>query len=365
MLEFRPSSANRWINCPASVKLIASLPPDLKNKSSASADEGEIAHAAAESLLTGKALDYGSIPVDMLQHVAGYAQFVRQRAGYNAIHVEQTVSIPVLSNGQSGTIDAYFLVGNTLNIVDFKYGAGHKVEAANNPQLMLYAWAAGEQLSTFGAEINQFNLIIYQPRINGHISEFHISKDELQAWLNSVDTAVKQALSDDPPYGLNEDTCRYCPAITACPAQLSNATEVIEAAESPVPQPDDALSALALKFAMARKFMSEVDGRIKELLLQGKALPHHKLVESKPRRSWIDGAEAKALAELPIEYSAKLIKLEPKFIGITEAEKLLKSDKAKLKPYILKPDPVPVVALSDDERPLWGSSVKFEIYSNE
>ena len=45
-----PSAAARWLNCPASVAMTASMPEET----STYALEGSIAHAVAESVLTGE-----------------------------------------------------------------------------------------------------------------------------------------------------------------------------------------------------------------------------------------------------------------------------------------------------------------------
>ncbi len=41
-----------------------------------------------------------------------------------------------------GTADALIIANNTIEVIDLKYGKGVKVDAQNNPQLMLYGLGA-------------------------------------------------------------------------------------------------------------------------------------------------------------------------------------------------------------------------------
>ena len=72
-----------------------------------------------------------------------------------------------------GTADCIILAGDTIKIIDLKYGMGVKVDAEENEQLMLYALGA---LETFGilGDFTKAKLVIVQPRLN-HISEWEVA----------------------------------------------------------------------------------------------------------------------------------------------------------------------------------------------
>jgi hypothetical protein len=124
---------------------------------------------------------------------------------------------------------------------------------------------------------------------------------------------------------------------------------------------------MALRFDGARKLMTKLEEELKAHLQAGTKLPHHKLVEHRPKRAWAEGAVLRMVAELPKELLPSLIKLEPKPVGITEAEKFLKKEKGLLEPFLAGKEPVPVVALIDDTRPEWGynSASKFSEFKKE
>jgi hypothetical protein len=85
-------------------------------------------------------------------------------------YLEYRVVFPAVS-GAFGTADLIVRVGNTLYVVDFKFGAGVRVlalypdgdEDVVNGQLLFYAAAARSSLPAFFAGVDTIVLTILQP----------------------------------------------------------------------------------------------------------------------------------------------------------------------------------------------------------
>jgi len=377
--KFSPSHADRWMTCPGSVALVASLPG--KEEQTHESTEGKQAHVVADALLTGKPIDYGVTSASMIQDAAMYAHFIKASAGNARIESEYRVSMASACSElpSSGVVDAFFFspADKRLTVVDYKYGLGVKVDATDNRQMKLYALALVEELAFLGS-IEQVRLVIFQPRIknkegNPHVSTCELTVEELAAFKAEVLAAVQEAKSEKPVLKQSEEACRFCPAFSVCPKQHEGLAVVMDEVINDSLRPPaacltpEALSAMALRFDGARKLMTKLEEELKAHLQAGTKLPHHKLVEHRPKRAWAEGAVLRMVAELPKELLPSLIKLEPKPVGITEAEKFLKKEKGLLEPFLAGKDPVPVVALIDDTRPEWGynSASKFSEFSKE
>lgn len=74
--KLSPSAAERWMTCPGSVVLSEGMP----QRTSEFAEEGTLAHALAEMLLT-KQPGTMDTPVGMLDHVMVYVEHVRSLLG--------------------------------------------------------------------------------------------------------------------------------------------------------------------------------------------------------------------------------------------------------------------------------------------
>ena len=215
--KLSPSSAHRWLNCPASVIVSQGLP----DSRSTYAAEGTAAHFLASECLTQDvtasyfekyiavedngdcyfttlAVGAGNLPYfnaegEMAEHVQKYLDYVQKivQDTKGTLFVEQSLSLEHITGepGAKGTSDSVILTDYEIIIVDLKYGMGVKVDAENNQQLMLYALAALNEYD-FYAEFQQARLVIHQPRL-GHVSEWTISIDELKAFGEQVKRAAK------------------------------------------------------------------------------------------------------------------------------------------------------------------------------
>ena len=145
------STAKRVINCPGSVALVASMPPQ---EGSSYANEGSLLHEAIAIVL-----DTGGVAEDVLgfeAHGLTVTEDLRDKklrpaldllAEYDPtaamdFQVEQTVSFGDLLPGVFGSSDIVGKLNGRAVILDWKFGDGIMVEAEENPQLLFYAAAA-------------------------------------------------------------------------------------------------------------------------------------------------------------------------------------------------------------------------------
>lgn len=190
------SGAHRWLNCPPS----AVLESRESAPSSAAAEQGTVAHALAEWKLR-RALhqattfkpesgwidsEMENLTDDYLSFVLEHISLAREACGDPQVLIEQRLDFSHIVPGGFGTGDCVIIAEPKLQIIDLKYGQGVLVEAAHNPQLMLYALGA---IHAFGDlyDIETVAVTIYQPR-RGNVDTWETSVAELLVW---AETEVK------------------------------------------------------------------------------------------------------------------------------------------------------------------------------
>lgn len=365
-----PSSAERWIQCPASVRMAKALP---RPPESPYALEGTIAHALAE--LEAR-LAFGAITPaqhtrarnawrerwdvdeateeEMSTHVAGYVALLLDRAAQHPdtqLLVEQRLPTGVPSCW--GTTDAALASPVHIEIVDFKYGAGVRVDAEGNPQLRLYGIGALEQLGDLLGDPETVTMTVYQPRIgdDGHVSSETLSADDLRAWRDSLIPIAEQALGDDAPFGPSEAACRWCPAAGQCRAQMEWATAVDFGTEPDALTPADLADALERIPALVQWAEAVKNVALDLAYNQSTPVPGYKVVRSGGRRVITD-QEAALDALAQVGYSLDDVSAR-KLKGIGELEKFLgKADFATvLEDFITKTEGSPALVPDADKRP--------------
>ena len=369
--KLSPSGAHRWMACPGSVALEAAFP----DQSSAYAAEGTLAHTLASEHLDGSGLhpsqrigevhevDGYTFTVDaaMAAYVDDYCRLVREYADGGLLLVEQRVPIEHVTGetGATGTSDAIVVhtAKRMLYVVDLKYGMGVKVDAGDNPQLMMYALGAMEQCDQLG-EFDQVCMVIHQPRLN-HVSEHWIYVGDLWAFKRRAAEAAELTRQPDAPLVPGEKQCRFCKAKAVCPALRAEVTEVVSGAatldEFLVPDMttgDNYLSVAMSKVGLVEDWCKAVRAEVERRLLAGQTVDGFKLVEGRRgNRKWSDDAEVEALFK-----SFRLRQDEMydySLISPTKAEKLLKDTPKrweKAEALISRAEGKPSVAPATDKR---------------
>lgn len=340
-----PSSAERWISCPASVQLSEKY--RREETDSIFAREGTAAHALAE--LHGR-LAFGYISEDefeagavrweeefgdvfgpptnsdreeMFEHARDYVRVVQNLASrykHSSVHFEERLATGVPQSW--GTSDAVIVSPLAVHIVDFKYGKGVRVEAAGNPQLRLYAAGA---LDTYGDLLGDTEIValtVHQPRLD-HTDTEELTPDDLRTWREEVVIpAAKLALGpiEKAPFGPSEEACRWCPLAGACRARAEYIAETDFGVEADVL--DDAeIAEILPKLTDLQRWVEDVKKEaLHRAYTEGREIPGHKVILRGGRRvikdqpyaiqKMIDaGWEAEQVADLRTKSLAVLEKL--------------------------------------------------------
>lgn len=362
------SSADRWTVCTPSARLADQFP----DTTSEAAAEGTLAHEIAElkvrkyfiepmakstftrrlnkmkkkELFQEEMLRYTD---DYLEHLKGIAlQFDSQPY----VTVERQVDYSSYAPEGFGTVDCLMIQGDTLFIIDFKYGRNKAVDVNETIQPRLYALGALKEYG-FLYPIKKVSMTIFQPRNPIGVTESVLTVEELLAWGESI-KGIAQAAYDGEGELVAGAHCGFCPAKPICRAQA----QICDKASDKTDTAPNLLTKEELPF-----YLDHADEVIKWLkvlkeyataqLIQGEEIPGYKLVEGRKGRTFTDQdaafaylqehgiAEAMMFDRVPLT----LPKLE-KAIGKQEYETLL-VDGGFVQPTAGKPTLVP----ETDKRP--------------
>lgn len=373
-----PSGAHGWMACPAW---------GSDSTGSKYADEGTAAHTLAAWCLTeerparaylGRVIPAGkhefTVDESMADHIQRYVDQILSycgsftpAGGFIRVHhllVEQAVPIGHVTgeDGAEGTSDAIILTkdGEEVQTHDLKFGQGERVDAENNPQLMLYALGALVVAALLGWTPKRVRCVIHQPRLD-HLSEWTCTVDELQAFAKRVDQCADEIHHGQAIAVPGEKQCRWCARKATCPALALFVQETIGAdfeeivAGSRNIDPDFAHSIHAQMNAvnLIEDWCRAVRAETERRLFAGDEVEGYKLVEGKRgARAWVDEKQAEAL------FKSMRLKQEEmynsKLISPTQAEKLLKDTPkrwARLDGQISQSQGKPSVVPVSDKRP--------------
>ena len=365
-----PSSAERWIECPASVQLSRRIPPGPE---SPYAHEGTVAHELAflkASRRFGKItperynqlrsrwrressdlLDRDEVEVEMERHTDAYVDLLdREMARHHnsQLLLEQRVDSGVPECW--GTADALIISPVHVCAIDLKYGQGVIVDAVGNSQARLYALGGMDNYGDMLGETEEIRIIIFQPRAD-NVSEEVITPDELRAWREEVVVpAAEEALGPDPHFSPSEAACRWCPAAGRCQAQLEWIFS--EPFDDPDLMSPEEVAFTKRRIPQIRDWINAFEeAALRMAYSEGRSIPGYKVVLSGGKRAIIN--EAEAIRHLIDEhgYSAdEVARLKIRTMGDLEA--LMGKDKfaTVLQDYIRPPVGSPALVPNSDTR---------------
>jgi len=322
------STADRLLNCPASLAATRALPPSA-DAPSAYAEEGTFAHAVMDGLMrerrngdpdlvacaealigqqvydrevTREHLDGMILPA--LEHLATLeAHFGAGRGPFApaVLGVEQRVTFPGVP-GAFGTVDLVLGDDEYLILADWKFGQGVGVQtvysdgegAIVNPQLMYYATAA---LHTKPSWFRKRRVVvaIIQPRSVEPLTYTEVSRKELRNFTEDLHSAVLAAVDRDPPMRKGE-WCRWAPCKVACPLWVGPLLDlsVLQPVERTT-SVQGAVTPYAAYLAHAKYLLDvavqlkgEVDAQMHAYLENGGVIPGWKLKDKPTRRQWVN-----------------------------------------------------------------------------
>lgn len=366
------SGASRWMACTPSARLEEKFD---ESSTSTFAAEGTLAHEFGDVNLrfkngeiTEKTLNSElkklrkdkNYTDEMEGEVDKYVEIVMEafavakaRTPDAKLLIEERVDFSHLVEKGFGTGDVCIVADGFLDVIDLKYGKGVKVDADNNPQLMLYGSGALRNFEMM-YDIHTVNLVIVQPRLD-HLSEWKISTEKLIEW-GEKEVKPKAAKAYQGK-GLQKagDHCKWCKVKAMC---ATLAAKNVKLAQHDFKDPHLLTESQVIEVYKQQPMLVDWVNSVAKYLLdeavKGKKWPGLKLVEGRSNRKWSDEVKVKeALADnLFDEKDFTTTKLQ----GITAVEKLVGKYEFPtiLGNLVIKPQGKPTLVPVSDKRPAMG-----------
>ena len=347
------STASRVIKCPASVALVAKMPPKPSSKY---ADEGTLLHnAIAEVLekqlppeamlgfkykdlvLTQELLDNKLLPaLTLLNEIDPHAEM--------QFAVESEVDFGDYLPGVFGSADLIGRIDNKAIVLDWKFGSGVIVNAEENYQGMFYAAAAMRTDKTkwaFEGATEVEIIIVQPPEMRRWVTTpQRIAEFEMQLALAVKEAGRKEARMESGSH------CRWCAAKPTCPLMTGAVARSTQIALKNL-KPE--LIAIYLQQAdILEDWIKDLRELAHQMLEAEVAVPGFKLVAKRAIRQWANEHEAAiALSTKGISPHKPLEVITP-----AQAEKLLgKSGKDTIKDLVVAVSSGSTLVPESDPRP--------------
>lgn len=336
-----PSSAKMWLNCPPSARLAE----EIGSKDSVYSKEGTFAHELAEYALTlyldGKYDIMDDLPIqadkrdnkflnaEMIRYVSEYVDFVisehyemMRRTGKVKMLLESKVDISKYAPDCFGSVDVQITSPTEIHIIDLKYGAGVKVYADHNPQMMLYSLGCYESMKPAERKkIQTVKMTIGQCRLE-HYDTFEMPVGDLLNWgENEIKEKAKTAFEGKGELKCG-DWCRFCPAKAVCRKQYENIVSDFERYEDPNIMTDAEIIDMIGKLDDYKSWLESINKYVYDKALAGKKWNGYKLVEGRTTRKFTD--TKLVINELyRLGYTPDRVLKSAELISLTALEKLL------------------------------------------
>lgn len=361
-----PSAAHRWLSCTPSA-VLESREPDAETDF---ALEGTLAHAVSARKLkqwlgedhrgedeeiaalwprfgSGEMDEYTDEYVSIVLAKLAEAQRVCSDA---RLLVERRVEFGDYAPGSFGTADAVIIADGVMDVVDFKYGKGVRVDAERNPQMMLYGLGA-YMAESFAYNIASVRMTIVQPRI-GNVSSWEISAEALEDWAEYVLKPKAMMAARGEGDAAPGEWCRFCRVKGKCRALASMCLEVASSADARLLSPDEMAHDVLPRLATIKSWIDSVESLALESALSGTRFDGYKIVEGRSVRRFSDPLAVRE-ALLRAGYNADQIDKPLELRGITELERLVgKKLLAEMcGEWLVKPKGKPTLVPVSDKRP--------------
>lgn len=317
------SGASRWLACPPSALLEQQFP----DTTSESAAEGTLAHELAELKLRNyfDSVNFGKRKLtaavkklkenprwneEMNRYTDEYLDYIKAIAlkpkGAVSWRIEQRVYFGKYTladqgdeNEGYGTADCILIEGNTIHVIDFKYGQSPngRVSAEGNPQLALYALGAYEAYRIL-YPIERVELHIFQPRLSDGISEWGCPVTELLAFGKRAQERAALAWKGEGDFYPEDKVCQFCRARARCRARAEKDVELAFAVGKKPPLiTNEEMGQYLIQGADIAKWLSDLQDCALKECLAGREVPGWKAVEGRGNRVWADMDAAFAALE--------------------------------------------------------------------
>ena len=366
------SSAHRWLACPPSA-VAAEAYPDQDTEFTR---EGTLAHEVAEIYASGDEVDMETVTEDiakqitpeMLDCAKQYADYIEEqkKSADAVVLLEQRVDFSPWVPDGFGTCDCIILQGDTLTIIDYKYGQGVAVDAKDNPQMKLYALGALNDYG-FACDAKRVEMHIFQPRID-NISRDETTVDELLAWADKTVKPIAEKAAKGKGTHTPGEHCRFCPHAGRCRSLTKVCTEYVETHQMrvavPVLAPHEVAEVIRME-PLISLWLKRVKDQALTTLMDGGEIPGFKCVEGKQgNRKWTDDLEVNA-ALMKNGYSYEEY-TKTELLTVAQMEKALGKAKveALLGELITREPGKPTIAPETDKRPVYDRTADFDNLDN-
>lgn len=364
------SGAHRWIHCPPSALLEQQFP----DTTSEAAKEGTLAHELAELKIRNYfyTVDFSKRKLsnaikklkenelwddEMMGYTDEYLDYIKSTAlklpSAPYVAIEKRVDFSAYVPEGFGTADCILLCGDTMYVIDFKYGKSPdgRVTAEGNPQLSLYALGAYEAYKMLYL-IKKVKLVIVQPRLSDGVSEWECSIEELLSFGEFVKARAVLAIKGEGKYLPTPRTCKWCRARGQCRARAEENVKLAFMTDKKPPLiSNDEVGKYLSQGEDVAKWLKDLQDYALSECLAGKDVPGWKAVEGRGSRDWTDMDQAfEKLENTGIADTVMLYERKP--LTLAQVEKLVgkKDFIDAVGEFVIKNPGKPTLAKETDKR---------------
>jgi len=372
-----PSSAERWFNCPGSVRECAKYP---ESQSSKAAIDGTHTHTLLEHLLVNANVEPMSmidetmsdhegeftIDKDRVDRVVIALNYINERIvelGVYDLRPESKVNAGLMIDRDDikGTADVQLMSNDTLEIIDYKDGMGI-VDPIDNKQMSIYAMGALMlQKSASGFPFSKVRLTIVQPKlvVKGFeaIRFWDTTVENILKFADEVKTRAEQTDKSDAPLIPGDIQCKWCDHKGACSAYINRNMEGVSimfedvakqaADKEPTDLSDDQIREIVESAPSVRQMLEAVEKEALRRIETGHDVNGLKVVRTAGRRKWSysDEEMADKFKRMAIPKSAMYV---TKLVSPAQIEKLSWEKKKGDDAIVKKLSPRQLKTLSDE-----------------
>ncbi|MGE9881646.1 DUF2800 domain-containing protein [Blautia obeum] len=364
------SASHRWLACPPSAKLCASIPDQASEYAQQGTDCHELCAYLVEKALgrdvpdPTESLTYYDAEMQncaeeyrnyVLEQIEAAKEFCKDPQ----VMIEQRLDFSRWVENGFGTGDCVIVADEVLQIIDYKHGLGVLVSAGDdehggNSQMMCYALGA---LEVFGDiyDINHIKMTIFQPR-RENISTYTISRDDLLKWADEILAPTAQLAYIGEGKFKAGDHCQFCKVKATCRKRAEYNLELAKYDfEMPATLDNTEIAAILEK---VDEMISWGNGIKEYALKQAQSGVHFegwKVVEGRSNRKYTD--------EKAVAFKVKDAGFDPyekKLLGVTAMSTLLGKKKFEklLGELIYKPPGKPALVPESDKRPAMNTAIE-------
>lgn len=364
------SASHRWLACPPSAKLCASIPDQASEYAQQGSDCHELCAYLVEKALgrdvpdPTESLTYYDAEMQncaeeyrnyVLEQIEAAKEFCKDPQ----VMIEQRLDFSRWVENGFGTGDCVIVADEVLQIIDYKHGLGVLVSAGDdehggNSQMMCYALGA---LEVFGDiyDINHIKMTIFQPR-RENISTYTISRDDLLKWADEVLAPTAQLAYVGEGEFKADDHCQFCKVKATCRKRAEYNLELAKYDfEMPATLDNTEIAAILEKVDEMISWGNDIKEYALKQAQSGVHFEGWKVVEGRSNRKYTD--------EKAVAFKVKDAGFDPyekKLLGVTAMSTLLGKKKFEelLGELIYKPPGKPALVPESDKRPAMNTAIE-------